>query len=177
MLVLSSSRGNAWAAPGESLNCVRTCAQACVAACGLACRSACGFPEPRVELRAALREPRADLRVACAAGFCGPHPPPAPSDQLSRGWGFRRTERNSFRAFAFTIPSGCNLLLPEGIHTQEEFFQTCKGRGMEARGSVRTRTRGGYQQSFSQFSLAHSASDACGMWSGDPLIIESWPFA
>jgi hypothetical protein len=55
---------------------VRTCVQACVrlsrAACGLACGSAraacgpaCGFAWP---------------------GSCDPHPPPLPSDQLSRGW-------------------------------------------------------------------------------------------
>jgi hypothetical protein len=61
---------------------VQTCVRVCVAACGLACRPACGLPEPRADLRAALREPRAALR----GRSCGPHPPPPPSDQLSRGW-------------------------------------------------------------------------------------------
>src|SRR6185436_10814386 len=121
------------------------------AASGPARRPAWPRADLRADLRAALREPRADLRVALRAGFCDPHPPPPPSDQLSRGWGFRRTERNSFRAFALTIPSGCNLLLPEGIHTHEEFLQTREGRGPEAGGSVRTRPRGDYQPPNLQF--------------------------
>ena len=46
---------------------VRTCVQTCVRLSGAACGPACGLARP--------------------AEFCGPHPPPAPSDQLSRGWG------------------------------------------------------------------------------------------
>jgi hypothetical protein len=63
--IRSCARGlsSAWAAPGESPKLRPDCTQACVAACGLACRPACGFPEPR-----------ADLRVALRGGFCDPHP-------------------------------------------------------------------------------------------------------
>ena len=57
-----------------------------VASSGLACRSAYGLPEPRADVHADLREPRADLRAAWRGRFCGPTPPPCPSDHSSREW-------------------------------------------------------------------------------------------
>jgi len=60
---------------------VRTCMQACMAASGPARNSACGFPEPRADLRGALR-----------GRILRPHPPSAPfgSPPSRRGtWGER----------------------------------------------------------------------------------------
>ena len=66
---------------------VQACMRACVAACGLACRPACGSAEPRAELRAGLREPRADLRAALDGRDCAAPPPlrPLRSSSLANG--------------------------------------------------------------------------------------------
>lgn len=60
---------------------VRTCVRLRRAACGLARRPACGLPEPRADLRVALREPRAALR----GRILRPPPPSTPfGSALSR---------------------------------------------------------------------------------------------
>ena len=75
---------------------VRACVRLRRAACGLACRPACGYPEPCADLRADLREPRADLRAACAGRILRPPPPSVPfGSALSRMKDFG--ERNETR--------------------------------------------------------------------------------
>ncbi len=84
---LPSPLGCRFAPPGE----LRGIAQAGCSSCARACVAACGL---RPGLRAAPRSHvRARVRL-CVAGFCDPHPPPVPSDELSRGWGTRGAERN-----------------------------------------------------------------------------------
>ena len=91
-----------WQFQGVAHGSDQACVRACVAACRLACRPACGYPEPRADLRAALREPRADLRAALRGQILRPPPPSAPFGLALSRMGISE-ERNETRGEYWSV--------------------------------------------------------------------------